>query len=71
MDIGNHIIIVNEDVTTLYAHCSKIYVKDGDTIIQGQPIGEVGETGNATGPHLHFEIKFQGRYINPDLILDF
>ena len=70
-DYGNHIKISQDDVTTLYAHCSKIYVNEGDNILQGQEIGEVGETGNATGPHLHFEIRKSERYVNPDDILDF
>lgn len=56
---------------TLYAHCSKIYVNQGDTIKQGQKIGETGATGNVTGPHLHFEIRKENRYVDPDLILDF
>ena len=70
-DYGNHIKIQLDDVATLYAHCSKIYVNEGDAISQGQEIGEVGETGNATGPHLHFEIRKSERYVNPDDILDF
>lgn len=56
---------------TVYAHCKTIYVKEGDTVLQGQEIGEVGSTGNSTGPHLHFEIRKENRYINPDLILEF
>lgn len=68
---GNHVKIVKDDVATLYAHCSKIYVNEGDEITQGQEIGEVGETGNATGPHLHFEIRKSERYVNPDDILEF
>lgn len=56
---------------TLYAHCKTIYVKEGDKINQGQKIGEVGATGNATGPHLHFEIRKENRYVDPDLILKF
>ena len=43
-DYGNHIKITNGEVSTLYAHCSKIYVKQGDHIVQGQEIAEVGET---------------------------
>ena len=70
-DLGNHIKIVSDDVATVYAHCKKIYVKENDSIIQGQALGEVGSTGNATGPHLHFEIKKANRYVNPDLILEF
>lgn len=56
---------------TLYAHCKKIYVKEGDKITQGQQIGETGSTGNVTGPHLHFEIRKNNEYVDPDLILSF
>lgn len=45
---GNHVYIEKDDVLTLYAHCKTIYVKEGDAIAQGQQIGEVGQTGNAT-----------------------
>ena len=48
-----------------------MYVTDGQEIKQGEQIGEVGETGNATGPHLHFEIRRNDQYVDPDLILDF
>ena len=41
---GVHVIIQNEDVETLYAHCKTIYVKEGDEILQGQELGEVGQT---------------------------
>lgn len=68
---GNHVKITNGDVSTLYAHCSKIYVKAGDYITQGQEIAEVGATGNVTGPHLHFEIRRNNEYVDPDLILEF
>ena len=70
-DYGNHVKIVNGDVMTLYAHCKTIYVKQGDEVTQGQQIGEVGATGNVTGPHLHFEIRKENRYVDPDLILEF
>lgn len=70
-DLGNHFKIVSDDVATVYAHCSKIYVKEGDEIYQGQKIGEVGSTGNSTGPHLHFEIRKANRYVDPNLILEF
>lgn len=68
---GNHIIIKNGEVETLYAHCSKLYVENGAQITQGTAIAEVGATGNATGPHLHFEVIRNGEYIDPDLILQF
>ena len=70
-DLGNHIKITNGDVSTVYAHCKTIYVKEGENVNQGQQIGEVGSTGNSTGPHLHFAIKKEGRYVDPDLILKF
>lgn len=68
---GNHVYIQNGDVITLYAHCQAIYVEEGETIKQGEVIGEVGSTGNATGPHLHFEIRKEDRVVNPEYILSF
>lgn len=68
---GYHIKISNNDISTLYAHCSKLYVKAGDKVKQGQAIAEVGSTGNSTGPHLHFEIIRNTNYINPRSILEF
>lgn len=70
-DYGHHIKITNGDVSTLYAHCSKLYVKEGETIKQGHEIAEVGSTGKSTGPHLHFEIVRGTTYINPRDILEF
>ena len=68
-DYGKHLKIQINDVIVLYAHCNKLYVNEGDVIKQGQEIGEVGATGNTTGPHLHFEIRYQDRYVDPQLIL--
>lgn len=51
--------------TTLYAHCSRITVSSGAAVTKGQKLGEVGETGLATGPHLHFELQCRGVYLNP------
>ena len=69
-DYGNHLKIQINDVIIVYAHCNKLYVKEGDVITQGQEIAEVGNTGNTTGPHLHFEVRYQDRYVNPQLILE-
>ena len=68
---GYHIQIKNNDITTMYAHCSKLLVNVGDIITKGQVIAEVGSTGNSTNPHLHFEIKRGDNYINPRDILEF
>ncbi|MBQ9267796.1 MAG: M23 family metallopeptidase [Clostridia bacterium] len=68
---GKYIMIQTDDVVTLYAHCSKLNVKEGQEVKQGAIIGEVGSTGWATGPHLHFEIRLNGRLVNPADILDF
>lgn len=51
--------------STLYAHCSKITASSGTAVTEGQKIAEVGETGMATGPHLHFELHRDGTYLNP------
>ena len=55
----------------MYAHCSELEVNEGDIIQKGQEIAKVGSTGKATGPHLHFEIKLEGRLVNPECILQF
>lgn len=68
---GKCVQIQKDDVLTIYGHCSELYVNQGDTVIQGQKIAAVGETGNATGPHLHFEIRKSNRYVDPEMILNF
>lgn len=66
---GKHIKIENGEVTTIYAHCNKLIAEEGSTVVKGQKIAEVGETGRATGPHLHFEIRRENRVLNPEKIL--
>lgn len=70
-EYGKFIKIINGDVMTVYAHCKKLKVKVGDKIKIGQTIATVGSTGNSTGPHLHFEIRLENRYINPRLLIKF
>jgi len=62
IDNGNHI-------SSLYGHLSKIYVYTGEKVVLGQVIGEEGETGWATGPHLHFQINIFGIPVNPRTFL--
>lgn len=63
---GKYCIVAHEGgYTTLYAHCSRITVSSGTAVKEGEKIAEVGETGMATGPHLHFELQHNGDYLNP------
>ena len=63
---GNYIMINHgSGIFTIYMHLSKRNVDVGQEVSQGQKIGEVGSTGYATGPHLHFGIRKNGSYVNP------
>lgn len=63
---GKYCIVTHEGgYSTLYAHCSRVTVASGTAVKEGQKIAEVGETGMATGPHLHFELHRDGTYLNP------
>lgn len=67
---GNYVKIQTNDVTLIYAHCSKLYVKTGDKIKKGQKIATVGSTGLSTGNHLHLEIVKEGRIVDPEKIIN-
>ena len=63
---GNAIIIDHGGgISTLYAHCSQIFVGVGQDVQRGQAIGAVGMTGDATGPHVHFEVRRDGKPVDP------
>lgn len=57
------------ELTTRYAHASKVLVKQGALVRRGQKIAEVGTTGRSTGPHLHFEVRVRGVAQNPNRFL--
>ena len=63
---GNCIIVDHGGgYSTLYAHCSELYVSYGQSVSKGQQIAAVGSTGNSTGPHLHFEVRINGEPVDP------
>ena len=63
---GNYVMIRhNEETVTRYAHCSEIDVEVGDLVAQGFPIAKLGQTGNATGVHVHFEMIINGTAVDP------
>lgn len=53
---------------TYYAHCSKLIAKKGDYVDQGQVIAKVGATGRVTGPHVHYEVRINGKPVNPNTV---
>lgn len=66
---GNVVTIQHgKDKSTVYAHLSRVHVRTGQRVVQGQAIGQVGATGWATGPHLHFEFRVAGMFQNPSTI---
>ena len=54
-----------QGVTTLYAHLSSTFVEPGKRVARGTVVGLVGRTGDASGPHLHFELRLRGAAIDP------
>lgn len=67
---GNYVKIIHDNsIMTVYCHCSKLNVKEGEIIRAGEVIAFVGSTGSSTGPHLHFEIRINNISYNPDTAL--
>jgi murein DD-endopeptidase MepM/ murein hydrolase activator NlpD len=63
---GNGVVLAHTDrVETLYAHMSRVKVKVGQKVSRGDILGDMGRTGNATGVHLHYEVRLNGRPVNP------
>ena len=63
---GNLVVVLHDSgVRTLYAHLSKVSVRRGALVATGTRVGLVGATGDATGPHLHFEVRLRGAAVDP------
>lgn len=69
---GHYVEVVHDNgIVTCYAHLSSSLVKAGDKVDASQPIALSGNTGNSTGPHLHFETRYNGTAINPMTVFNF
>ena len=63
---GNYLVIGHADgFATLYAHCSSLHVRAGQQVTRGEKVAQVGQSGKATGPHLHLELWKDGRALDP------
>ena len=70
-DFGRWVRLSHPDgVSSFYAHCSKIRVKEGEEVQAGQTVAHVGSSGASTGPHLHFEIRLNGVRLDPMYYID-
>ena len=66
VELGKYLTVHHADgVLTLYAHCSRITASSGSEVMRGDKLAEVGQTGNATGPHLHFEVRDGEDWLDP------
>ncbi len=69
---GNYVVIRHDNgLETVSAHLSRVLVEENERIFAGEVIGLGGNTGRSTGPHLHYEIRYLGNALNPELIIDF
>lgn len=69
---GNVVILMHPNgLETVYAHLSRIKVKEGEVILSGQIIGLGGSTGHSSGSHLHFEVRYKGHPMNPATFISF
>ena len=65
-ELGRYVAVSHANgFSTLYAHCTRVTASAGQRVSRGDPIAEVGDTGRATGPHLHFELHRGSTYLNP------
>lgn len=62
---GNLVVIQEGPFSVYYAHLDEIHVSIGERVVWGQAIGTVGSTGSASGPHLHYEVRYRGWPVDP------
>jgi murein DD-endopeptidase MepM/ murein hydrolase activator NlpD len=63
---GNTVIVRHEGgLETIYSHAARNHVSEGQAVTAGTVLADVGSTGRSTGPHLHFEVRKDGRSVNP------
>jgi murein DD-endopeptidase MepM/ murein hydrolase activator NlpD len=69
---GKRVVLVHgrNDLSTLYAHLSDLYVRPGQVVRRGEVIGRIGRTGRATSSNLHYEVRLRGTAVNPYKFLD-
>lgn len=70
-DFGRYLQISHDNgVNTFYSHCDRVLVQKGESVAAGQTVAQVGNTGQSTGPHLHFELSLEGVRLNPMHYID-
>jgi murein DD-endopeptidase MepM/ murein hydrolase activator NlpD len=62
---GNLVVVENGPYKTYYAHLSEIPVQVGQTVKAGEVVGLTGNTGHSTGPHIHYEVRYNDKVIDP------
>lgn len=68
---GNYVVMEHGELECLYGHLSRIFVKEGDSISAGMVVAISGNTGKATGPHLHIRMRKGGKSVNPKSFIDY
>ncbi|AGY57492.1 M23 family metallopeptidase [Gloeobacter kilaueensis] len=66
---GWHIVVVSGDWKSVFCHLSGVAVQQGQNVQAGQIVAAVGSTGRSTGPHLHWTLRYQGKLVNPELVI--
>jgi murein DD-endopeptidase len=67
---GNYLIVSHGKLQTVYCHLSQIWVNEGEGVSAGQILGVTGNTGETTAPHLHFGMRWEGKVINPQQMIE-